>query len=159
MQCDVLRLFEGTWRCPNHAEVIRWAVTIGGPNPIEPGCVSVGGAMIEFDVLGTLRIRRAGESVRLDAVMVRRLLVVLLARTGSPVSLDVLVESLWSGAPPRSARKTTQNYVHRLRAALGGGQLIACEPSGYRLVVSREALDSARVRGAGGAGPAGARRW
>jgi DNA-binding SARP family transcriptional activator len=100
--------------------------------------------MIEFDVLGILRVRRDGAPVRLETAMLRRILAVLLARAGDAVSMDLLLDSLWLGAPPRTARKTVQIYIHRLRALLGHADLIRRESGGYRLAVSKIALDAAR---------------
>ncbi|TDV55041.1 AfsR/SARP family transcriptional regulator [Actinophytocola oryzae] len=91
--------------------------------------------MIEFQVLGMLRVFRDGKSVPLAATMLCRLLAVLLARANEPVSTERLIESLWLGAPPRTGRKTLQIYVHRLRVELGEHGRIVHGVGGYRLVV------------------------
>jgi DNA-binding SARP family transcriptional activator len=100
--------------------------------------------MIEFDVLGLLRVRRQGVPVQLETTMLRRTLAVLLARVGDAASMDLLVDSLWLGAAPRTARKTVQIYIHRLRALLGHEELISRECGGYRLTVPTIAIDATR---------------
>lgn len=101
--------------------------------------------MIEYHVLGMLRVFRDGEGVPVPAAMLSRLLAVLLARANEPVSHELLSESLWRGAPPRTERKTIQIYVHRLRSLLGEPEQIQCGMGGYRIVVDQAAtLDSAR---------------
>ena len=49
----------------------------------------------------------------------RTLLAALLAHAGEVIPADELAELLWEGSPPLSARVTLQNYVKRLRQALG----------------------------------------
>jgi DNA-binding SARP family transcriptional activator len=105
----------------------------------------VGGWMIQFEVLGSLQVRRDGLPVRLTATMLRRLLAVLLTGFGDAMSMDLLADSLWSGTPPRTARKTVQIYVHRLRSLLDHEELITYGSDGYRLVIpSDNALDAMR---------------
>ena len=43
------------------------------------------------------------------------MLVALVLGRGEVVSTDRLIEALWGDTPPRSAVKTLQNYVLRLR--------------------------------------------
>lgn len=100
--------------------------------------------MIEFGVLGPLTIRRDGEPVELRATMLRRLLALLLSETGQPVPVPQVLEELWGTAPPPSARKTLQVYVHRTRRELGEGQRIAHGPAGYSLAVGPDELDVLR---------------
>jgi DNA-binding SARP family transcriptional activator len=54
---------------------------------------------------------------------------------GEVVAEERLVEALWEGAPPRTAAKTLQNYVVRLRRRLEGceGAAIVTRPPGYVL--------------------------
>ncbi|MGW1966192.1 AfsR/SARP family transcriptional regulator [Streptomyces sp. NPDC001935] len=76
--------------------------------------------------------------------MLRRLLAVLLVRAGRPVQLSDLLDALWDGHPPPSARKTAQVYVHRLRRELEGGQNLRHGPLGYSLTVDPTELDLLR---------------
>src|SRR5205823_4521609 len=74
------------------------------------------------------------------------LLAALLLNAGRPVSLDELAEALWGPDPPPSARVTIQNYVMRLRKALGdtGTSRIGTLPSGYAIQADASELDVAR---------------
>jgi DNA-binding SARP family transcriptional activator len=75
---------------------------------------------VEFRVLGSLQVSRDGIPIMLGATMLRRLLAALLCEAGKPVAAITLIDALWGGTPPPSARKTLQVYVHRLRKAIGG---------------------------------------
>jgi DNA-binding SARP family transcriptional activator len=76
--------------------------------------------------------------------MPRRLLAALVVERGQTRSVDVLVEALWSGRPPREAGKALQLYVSRLRKALADGPRIRTESSGYALELDNDSLDAAR---------------
>ncbi len=110
---------------------------------------------MEFRVLGPLEVVRDGDTVDLGAPRLRLLLALLLARGGEVVSADRLVEDLWDGRPPETARHTLQGYVYRLRRALGpdGWRLESCPP-GYRLKVSPDELDAQRFQDLADAGRA-----
>ncbi|MCX6466768.1 MAG: BTAD domain-containing putative transcriptional regulator, partial [Pseudonocardiales bacterium] len=81
------------------------------------------------EVLGPDGARRAGGPKE------RCLLTVLGVHAGRVVAEDRLVEALWDGHPPRSAAKTLQNYVLRLRRVLAGSGAgrIVTRPPGYLL--------------------------
>lgn len=88
----------------------------------------------------------------------RALLAALASRPGRWVSTDVLIDALWPGAVPRTARKTLQGHVVHLRRLLGQGAVLFRDGA-YRLDpqrVSVDALDAAvlaeRARGALAAG-------
>ena len=57
-----------------------------------------------------------------------------------------LAEAVWEGQPPETARVTLQNYMKRLRQALGptGYQRIVTRPAGYLIEVRPGELDVAR---------------
>ncbi|MDG6101377.1 tetratricopeptide repeat protein [Dactylosporangium aurantiacum] len=97
--------------------------------------------MIEFNVLGPLTVSRGGKEIRLHAPMLRRVLAVLLCSAGRPVPVDVLIDSIWEGAAPPSARKTLQIYIRRLRQALDDDQRVRHTPAGYAVLVSPGELD------------------
>ena len=89
----------------------------------------------EFCLLGPFMVRIGGVVVPVQKGKQRSVLAALLLNAGQAVSLDQLAETLWGTDPPRSARVTIQNYVMRLRKALGdaGGSLISTLPSGYAI--------------------------
>jgi len=102
---------------------------------------------ISIDVLGPLRIHRAGVPVDVSAAMTQRMLALLIARgarAGEAIHIDALADAMWEGHPPRTARKTLQVYAHRLRRALGGEDRIEFTAGGYRLRVYPEELDAQR---------------
>ncbi|MDN5857167.1 MAG: NB-ARC domain-containing protein, partial [Pseudonocardia sp.] len=56
-----------------------------------------------------------------------------------------LVELVWGEDPPRTAEKTLQSYVVRLRKALGAGSIVRTGAA-YRLAVAPDAVDVARFQ-------------
>jgi DNA-binding SARP family transcriptional activator len=101
--------------------------------------------VVEFAILGPLEVRADGEPIALGAPKQRALLVALLLDAGRVVSLDRLVEMLWSGDPPATAVASLQNFVAQLRKALGP-DVIETRPPGYVVRVEPDQLDAARVR-------------
>ena len=71
---------------------------------------------MEFRILGPLEVVAAGQPLDLGTPRQRALLALLLVQAGGVVSSDRLVEDLWDGDPPATARHTLQGYVHRLAA-------------------------------------------
>ena len=68
-------------------------------------------------ILGPVEL--AGEGpVPLGGVKERCLLAALAVHCGKAVSTSGLVDALWADDPPRTAGKTLQNYVLRVRRAL-----------------------------------------
>jgi DNA-binding SARP family transcriptional activator len=86
-------------------------------------------------VLGPLELVGSEGMALLGGAKERRLLAVLAVHSGEVVADARLVDALWDGDPPRTASKTLQNYVLRLRRALRGcaGYAIVTRPPGYRL--------------------------
>src|SRR6266536_1885861 len=106
---------------------------------------------MRIGVLGPLRVEVAGRPVELGGPVPRRLLAALVAHVGQVVSVDTLIDAVWGDAPPRSAVKTVQSYVTRLRDALAddqatrrvrGSEAIVTAPPGYRLVAPPNAVDA-----------------
>ncbi|MFF8104178.1 BTAD domain-containing putative transcriptional regulator [Streptomyces sp. NPDC016640] len=98
----------------------------------------------EFKVLGPLEVLRDGRPVHIDAAKVRLLLAALLAQANQVVTVETLVNRLWGEHPPSRARNTLQNYVLRLRRALGcpaGGAPVLTRPHGYVIEAAPDALD------------------
>jgi DNA-binding SARP family transcriptional activator len=118
---------------------------------------------VEFAILGPLEVRQAGRPVRIPGAKERALLVLLLLHANESVHVDRLIDDLWSGSPPATARKSIQVRVAALRKVLPRG-VVQTEGAGYairtvrdeldlhrfeRLVAAgREALDDARPRDA-----------
>jgi len=101
---------------------------------------------MEFRLLGPVEVRRDERTVPVPAGKQRAVLAALLLNAGRVVSAEELAEALWGSRPPRSARVTLQNYVRRLRQALGdaGRERIITQPGGYLIRVEADELDLAR---------------
>ncbi len=109
-----------------------------------------------------MEITIAGERVRVVRRQEREILALLLLNAGRWVTVDRIVDLLWTATPPARARETVQTYVSRLRHVLGAaGAPGALERRGdaYRLDVDPHAVDCHRFealarRAAGLADPA-----
>jgi DNA-binding SARP family transcriptional activator len=97
----------------------------------------------EFCLLGPLLVRVNGIVKPVQPGKQRAVLATLLLDANRIVSVDELAKTLWWSAPPPSAKVTIQNYVKRLRHALGevGGARISTQPHGYRISVDSHELD------------------
>ncbi|MEV0218682.1 BTAD domain-containing putative transcriptional regulator [Streptomyces sp. NPDC050704] len=102
------------------------------------------GAQYEFGILGPLVVTRDGLGVNVGAAQLRTLLAALLVDAGRVVSVDALAGRLWGEDPPPGARNAVQNYVLRLRRALGP-EVVRTDRRGYALDPgSADGLDSHR---------------
>ncbi|HTX85126.1 MAG TPA: BTAD domain-containing putative transcriptional regulator [Streptosporangiaceae bacterium] len=100
---------------------------------------------LEFCLLGPLTVSWDGAALPLPKGRQRVALAALLLRANHVVSLDELAQAMWGTDQPPSARVSTQNYVMRLRKALGAaGSRIATQTHGYLIDVSDGELDVAR---------------
>ncbi|MFD8968734.1 BTAD domain-containing putative transcriptional regulator [Streptomyces sp. NPDC059568] len=105
---------------------------------------------MDIDVLGALAVRENGRSITPTAPKPRQVLALLSLHADQVVPVTALIEELWAGEPPRSARTTLQTYVLQLRsliaAALKHGaqegqegtartakEVLVTLPGGYRL--------------------------
>ena len=98
---------------------------------------------MDFRILGPLEVLREGRVLPLGGVRPRAALAVLLLHANEVVSTDVLVDRLWGGRPPPTARKALQVHVSRLRKDLGS-DVVVTRPPGYLVRVERDELDLGR---------------
>jgi DNA-binding SARP family transcriptional activator len=98
---------------------------------------------VTFGVLGPLLVTRGGAPVYLATAYKPRLVLAALLAAEEVASVDWLTEVVWGDRPPASARRNIQQYVHRLRCALGP-ELLAGRRGGYALV--SRTIDSTRFR-------------
>jgi DNA-binding SARP family transcriptional activator/WD40 repeat protein len=104
-------------------------------------------------VLGPLEVLADDDApVEIPGAKERLLLGVLAADAGRVVSTDRIVESLWNGDPPPSARKSLQAHLVHLRTALepnrprgSTGRHVVRRGAGYALDVARDDLDALRL--------------
>ena len=82
--------------------------------------------------------------MQLGGAMERCLLAALAVHCGEAVSAESLVDALWGDDPPRTAAKTLQNYVLRVRRAMArvAGLSIVTQPAGYCLRAAPETVDA-----------------
>lgn len=104
---------------------------------------------MDFEVLGPLRASRDGVDIEVRGVKERTLLAHLVAYAGQVVPSAALMESLWGDDPPRSAAKSLQTYVLRLRNTLepdrrGKPLLLLTNGAGYQLAISPSDTDAGR---------------
>lgn len=99
---------------------------------------------MRFGVLGPLQVREStGRVVRVPGPARRQVLAALLCRAGQTVTASTLMNDLWGDAPPRTAAKTLQSHIVRLRDDLGrGAAVLVTDPAGYRLEVEAGAVDA-----------------
>ncbi len=98
-----------------------------------------------FRILGTLEVLRDGDRVDLGSPRQRALLARLLISPMEVVTTDRLVEDLWPGEIPETARHVLHVYVSRLRKALGPDRArLDSQGSGYRLAIEPDELDASR---------------
>lgn len=107
------------------------------------------GARMDVGVLGPLRLADGAGELRLPGVKERTLLAALAAHVDQVVAPDDLVDALWPLEPPRTAIRTLQVYVARLRAALArdgssGDSVIVTAGRGYRLALDPMSVDANR---------------
>ena len=95
---------------------------------------------LEISVLGPLAVRRDGQSVRLESVLARRLVVLLALERGAPLPDGVIVDRLWPGDVPPTAIQSLRNTVARARKVLGA-DAVERVGGGYRLVIQWRGLD------------------
>jgi DNA-binding SARP family transcriptional activator len=100
---------------------------------------------LRFRLLGPLEVLAAGKVTVLHRERQRTLLALLLVRAGEFVSTDWLIDDLWDGRPPETARASLQNSICQLRKALGTPALLT-RPDGYALDAEPEETDFGRFR-------------
>ncbi|WP_329124130.1 AfsR/SARP family transcriptional regulator [Streptomyces sp. NBC_01465] len=100
--------------------------------------------MISFGILGPLTATAGARPLALGPYKQQLLLASLLCEPDAVVSVDHLVDTLWSEGPPKSAAKNLQVYVHHLRRTLESADddvRILLQRPGYRLTVDPARVD------------------
>jgi len=142
--------FPRMFRRNSNTFVIRWLAIKNGLVALVRAAAAEHAVLVEV-ASGSGRVGILGpvelvgeEPVSLGGVKERCLLAVLAVHCGQAVSTGCLVDALWADAPPRTATKTLQNYVLRVRRALAraGGPAIATLPAGYSLRAAPGVVDA-----------------
>ncbi|MFW6689492.1 BTAD domain-containing putative transcriptional regulator [Streptomyces sp. MAR4 CNX-425] len=127
--------------------------------------------MVAISVLGPMAADVDGAPAELGGPRQRAVLALLLTARGATLSADRMIDDLWSGEPPPSARATLHAYVSHLRRELepgrsrrAPGRLLVSTPPGYAFRPPEDAVDAwrferalARARGLLAADPDRAR--
>jgi DNA-binding SARP family transcriptional activator len=107
-------------------------------------------ATVDFRILTGLDVRVGNRSLPVIAAKQRTVLAILLLHPNEVVQIDLLVEGVWGGHPPASARNLIKTYVWRLRQLLDAHEpveapsRIATVADGYALRVQPGELDTQR---------------
>ncbi|MFJ8493878.1 BTAD domain-containing putative transcriptional regulator [Streptomyces sp. NPDC094038] len=83
---------------------------------------------MDIGLLGALDVRESGVSVVPTAPKPRQLLALLALCADQVVPVPTLIEELWAGTPPRSARTTLQTYVLQLRELIAAALRRGADP-------------------------------
>jgi DNA-binding SARP family transcriptional activator len=102
--------------------------------------------VVQVHLLGRVGVGTdGGEPVDVGPPKCQAVLAVLALSVGEAVPVSRLVDLVWGEDPPRTADKTLQGYVVRLRKGLGP-EAIARTGGAYRLDLDPDAVDVARFR-------------
>ncbi|MFJ8959700.1 AfsR/SARP family transcriptional regulator [Lentzea sp. NPDC102401] len=103
---------------------------------------------VRFRLLGDVEARVHGSPIAIGYAQLRAVLAVLLVEANQVVSVDQLVDRVWSDRPlPRKPRAAVQHSVTMLRGALTpAGVTITRRSTGYQLSVDPESVDLHRFR-------------
>ncbi|SHM35974.1 BTAD domain-containing putative transcriptional regulator [Actinacidiphila paucisporea] len=91
---------------------------VGGGCDVASHDQGTGRGRVEFRALGPVEAVVDGRMVDLGTPKQRALLALLVSRVGRTVTVDVMLEELWEGRPPPSARTSLHAYVANLRRVL-----------------------------------------
>ena len=118
---------------------------------------------LRFEMLGPLRVVRAGTVINLGGPQQRAVLALLLIESDPPVSVARVATALWGEHAPRASGPTIQTYVFRLREALepqrprgARARVLVTESGGYRLDTLDAVVDASEFEALAGVGIAGA---
>ncbi|MCM4082309.1 AfsR/SARP family transcriptional regulator [Paractinoplanes hotanensis] len=108
---------------------------------------------VRFTILGPVRAWRDDADLDLGGRQQRLVLALLLARTGTVVSVSELIDAVWENEPPPSAVNVVHRYIGTLRRLIepdlpvrATGEYLIRHAAGYRLRVDADTLDLVRFR-------------
>jgi predicted ATPase/class 3 adenylate cyclase len=102
--------------------------------------------VVEIRLFGGVRVTGdTGSAADVGPAKCQTVLAALALSAGSAVPVSRLVELVWGPEPPRTAGKTLQSYVTRLRKGVGAGA-IDRTGAAYRLDVDPDAVDVVRFQ-------------
>jgi DNA-binding SARP family transcriptional activator/WD40 repeat protein/tRNA A-37 threonylcarbamoyl transferase component Bud32 len=95
---------------------------------------------LPFRVLGPIEVETDAGRAQLGGPKQRAVLAILVARLGSVVTTDELIDGIWGEEPPTGVLSSLHTYVSNLRAAIG--HPIERYGSGYRLNAEQSGVDA-----------------
>lgn len=102
---------------------------------------------MRFRILGPITAERDGVQVSIARPRRRAVLAYLLLSANRPISTEDLIEAMWGGAPPSTARRQVHADISAIRSALRQrADLIRTFPFGYQITVADDELDLAEFR-------------
>ncbi len=103
---------------------------------------------VEFRLLGAVEAQVDGRRLDIGHARQRCVLAALLVDVNQPITLEQLVDRVWSDRAPYSARNSLATYVSRLRHLLANaaGVAISRRPGGYVLETDALSVDVHRFR-------------
>ena len=111
-------------------------------------------AGMEFRILGPLEVVAEGRPLNIGGGKQRALLGILLLESGRVVPAERLLELVWAGEAPETARNVLQVHIFQLRRVLEPDRdkknpysVLVSQAPGYRLQVEPEAIDLLRFQG------------
>ncbi len=100
---------------------------------------------MRFMILGRTELCVDQRKVYLGSAKQRGLLAMLLYQTGKPVSIDLIVDELWSGSPRDAIRSSLYQLVSRIRRVLKDhgvpATALSATADGYRLDLDQDLVD------------------
>lgn len=109
------------------------------PSRLRDAPVDRAGVTLPFRVLGPIEAETHARLAHLGGPKQRAVLGMLVARLGSVVTTDELVDGIWGEEPPIGVLSSLHTYVSNLRASIG--HPIERHGSGYRLAAERSEVD------------------
>lgn len=110
---------------------------------------------MEFRILGPLEVRHDGREVKIGGSRQQIALSMMLLEPGKVIPLSRLIDAMWDGEPPATARAQVQICISNLRrmiAAVGGTDLIDTHRHGYLIRLDGCTFDLREFEAAAGRG-------
>lgn len=110
---------------------------------------------MEFRILGPLDAYHSGKQVKIGGPRQQIALAMMLLEPGKVIPLSRLIDAMWDGDPPATARAQVQICISNLRrtmAAVGGPDLIDTHSHGYLIRLEDSTLDLREFEAAVAAG-------
>lgn len=98
-----------------------------------------------FQLLGALKVTLNGNRIDVDGLRQQRLLATLLLDANRVVGADHLIEAMWAGEPPATARRQLHNAVAAVRRSFASAKhIVVKDGPGYRIQIDSQAVDAHR---------------